>query len=73
MIKHHGKKVSPKQWALNKLALDIDILTGYCHERYSDEYDAMTERERLECSVELDLMNNQIMKLITSALKRDND
>jgi len=71
MIKHNGKKVSPKQWVLNKLAGDLEILTGYCNERHSDEYADMTEREWQECAAQFDLLHNRILKLITSALKRD--
>jgi len=71
MIKHNGKKVSPKQWVLNKLAGDLDIITIGCDERYDYEYADMTEREWQECAAQFDLLHNRLMKVITSALKRD--
>jgi len=71
MIKHNGKKVSPKQWVLNKLANDLELASDYYYERNDSEYDDMTEREKRECAAQFNLLHNRLMKVITSALKRD--
>jgi len=73
MIKHNGKKVSPKQWVLNKLVNDIHATTVGYDERHSDECANMTEREKRECDAQFDLLHDRFMKLITSALKRENE
>jgi len=68
MINKDGIKVSPKQWCIEGMINDLDLLTDFYYERHADEYDAMSEREQELCRIQYANMHNRIRKMLIKAL-----
>lgn len=59
-----GEKCSPKKWAADMLYRDLDNLTDYYYERWSDEWNEMTESEQRQVSDQINKFHNRIQKIL---------
>lgn len=64
MIKLFNQILTPKQWAKNMLQNDLDNITDFYYERYSDDWNKMSEVEKQEVRKQIDNYHNRIMKLL---------
>jgi len=68
MIKNlHGKKITPKQWAVQMIIYDLETITAYYEERWPLEMDAMTEKEQKEVAKQIDKLHTRIIRMALKA------
>jgi hypothetical protein len=68
MIKapYQNRKVTPKQWAIEMLRMDVQLATDFYYERYRNEWDQMTEKEQAEVAKAIDKFDRRFLKILGS-------
>lgn len=67
MIKLRGRRLTPKQWAAEVLASNLDNITGYYYELESGDHEHMTEKEQAAVGKHMEAMHDRIIKILEKA------
>lgn len=69
MIKYDDKKCTAKTWAAESALSDLELAFDYFYERREDEWNAMTEKEQKEVSLQMRKLEERCRKILMKASK----